>query len=195
MPLIENKVWNYPYLLIKIALPRQALPRVYNKLEDIMSLTTCFKLFALSSLLFSISAWSAFPRGCEVTGFGYNQNFLILNEKGDQSFYLLQNRSNNKIELERHENTETFMSPPLQATIEPSYWAAFASDVKNLYFKCYQHVNGDVQSVDCRDVLEICQYPRVKFALSNMGNYWISSNKPQNAIIQDAVAKGIYLKW
>lgn len=161
-----------------------------------MSLKTIFKLVTVSFLLFSAISWATtFPRGCEVTGFGYNQRYLILNEKGDQSFYLLQNRSNNKIELERHESAEAFMSPPLQASIDPMNWAAFASDVKNSYFKCYQHANETTTSVDCRDVLEICQYPRVKFALSNMGNYWISSNKSQNAIIQDAVAKGIYLKW
>ncbi|HAT8961810.1 TPA: enhanced entry protein EnhB, partial [Legionella pneumophila subsp. pneumophila] len=29
----------------------------------------------------------------------------------------------------------------------------------------------------------------------NMGNYWISTNKSQNEVIQESVAKGIYLKW
>ena len=87
------------------------------------------------------------------------------------------------------------MTPPLQASIDPMNWAAFASDVKNINFKCYQHVNENTVNINCEDVLEICQYPRVRFALSNMGTYWISANKSQNAIIQDAVAKGIYLKW
>lgn len=165
-----------------------------------MSLSTPINALLLSSLFFSttLSAGkpaSNFPRGCEVTGFAYSQNLLILNESGDQSFYLMQNRSNTKIELERHELGDAFMSPPLQATIDPMNWAAFASDIKNLNFKCYQQVNGNTANIDCRDVLEVCQYPRVKFALSNMGNYWISSNKTQYGIIQDSVAKGIYLKW
>lgn len=140
-------------------------------------------------------AASIFPRGCEVTGFGYSENYLILNESGNQAYYLIQNRSDSKIELERFDNSDAFMSPPLQTSLDSMNWAAFASDVKNLNFKCYKHVEDNTSLVDCRDVLEICQYPRVKFALSNMGNYWISTNKSQNEVIQESVAKGIYLKW
>ncbi|HAT7851221.1 TPA: enhanced entry protein EnhB, partial [Legionella pneumophila] len=117
------------------------------------------------------------------------------NETGNQTYYLIQNRSDSKIELERFDNSDAFMIPPLQASLDPMSWAAFASDVKNLNFKCYKHVDENTALVDCRDVLEVCQYPRVKFALSNMGNYWISTNKSQNEVIQESVAKGIYLKW
>ena len=159
----------------------------------INSLNKSFILLIL--LITSVHSASTFPRGCEVIGFGYNQNYLVLNESGEQSYYLIQNRSDAKIELERHETDDAFMSPPLQATLEPSNWGAFASDVKNVFFKCYKHVDENTSVVDCRDVLEVCQYPRVRFALSNMGNYWISSNKSQNEVIQDSVAKGIYLKW
>ncbi|KGP63862.1 enhanced entry protein EnhB [Legionella norrlandica] len=143
----------------------------------------------------TVQAASIFPRGCEVTGFGYSENYLILNETGNQAYYLIQNRSDSKIELERFDNADAFMSPPLQATLDPLSWAAFASDVKNLNFKCYKHMDDNTSLVDCREVLEVCQYPRVKFALSNMGNYWISTNKSQSAVIQESVAKGIYLKW
>lgn len=154
------------------------------------------KLVLVSALLLNAAhAGSSFPRGCEVSGFGYNQNYLILNESGEQSYYLIQNRSDAKIELERHETDDAFMSPPLQASLEPTNWGAFASDVKNVNFKCYKHVDENTSVVDCRDVLDVCQYPRVRFALSNMGNYWISTNKPQNLVIKDSVDKGIYLKW
>lgn len=149
-----------------------------------------------SALLASATqAASTFPRGCEVTGFGYNQDNLILNETGDQSYYLIQNHSDTALELERVTTEEAFMSPPLHAALDASNWGAFASDIKNLTFKCYKRVAENTVPVSCRDVLEICQYPRVKFALSNMGNYWISFNKPQDSIIKDSVAKGIYLKW
>lgn len=142
-----------------------------------------------------VYANTSFPRGCEVTGFAYQQNFLVLNESGDQSYYLIQNRTDAKIELERHETSEAFMTPPLQATLDPMNWAAFASDVKNLNFKCYKHQEENTSMVNCSEVLDVCQYPRVRFALSNMGNYWISENKTQDEVIKDSVAKGIYLKW
>ena len=152
-------------------------------------------IFLSALLINAVNAASSFPRGCEVSGFGYSQNYLILNESGEQSYYLIQNRSDAKVELERHETGDAFMSPPLLATLSPMNWGAFASDVKNLNFKCYKHVEENTAIVDCRDVLDVCQYPRVKFALSNMGNYWISSDKSQSEVIQDSVAKGIYLKW
>ena len=162
-----------------------------------MSLFSCFtKSLMLSALLVSsLNAASSFPRGCEVSGFAYDQNYLVLNETGDQSYYLIQNRSEGKVELERHDTADAFMSPPLLASLEPTNWAAFASDVKNVNFKCYKRAEENTSLVDCKDVLEVCRYPRVRFALSNMGNYWISTNKTQANVIQDSVAKGIYLKW
>lgn len=136
-----------------------------------------------------------FPRGCEVTGFGYNGTLLVFNEHGNQSYYLVKNRSNRNIELQRVETKEVFMSPPLAARLDSGNWAAFASDVPNQYFQCLYVESNNSQKVDCRDVLDVCQYPRAKFALSNMGNYWVSTNKDQRQIINDSAAKGIYLRW
>ncbi|WED44407.1 enhanced entry protein EnhB [Legionella cardiaca] len=136
-----------------------------------------------------------FPHGCEVSGFGFGQNHLIVNDNGLQSFYLIQNRSNQPIELQRIETREVFMSPSLNVKLDPLNWAAFASDIENLHFQCFIKENETIKTLDCRDVLDVCQYPRVKFALSNMGNYWVSTNKGQNEVITDATKKGIYLRW
>ncbi|KTD23667.1 hypothetical protein [Legionella israelensis] len=153
-------------------------------------------LFIFISLFSADICWAQnYPRGCEVKGFGYDGNYLLLNETGEQTFYLLQNTSNAKVELQRYETRNVFMSPTLQVHIDPENWAAFASDIKNLTFQCYVHNNNHTSLVNCRDVLDVCQYPRVKFALSNMGNYWVSVNKTQNQVIKDAIAKGILLRW
>ena len=153
-------------------------------------------LLAISALCSVANAATQFPRGCEVTGYGFSQNYLMLNEHGNQTLYLIQNRSDKQIELEHYETrSDVFMSPKLESKLAPSSWAAFASDVSNLYFKCYTQVDKERVSVNCRDALDICQYPRVKFALSNMGNYWVSTDKSQAQVIQDAVSKGIFLHW
>lgn len=151
-------------------------------------------LFIITSVAFS-KAWSAFPRGCEVTGFGYNGTNLVLNENGNQSYYLIQNRDTRNIEMQRVEERDAFMTPPLTARFDPSNWSAFASDISNLHFQCFISEETGRVKVDCRDVLEVCQYPRVKFALSNMGNYWVSVNKDQRQVINESTAKGIYLRW
>lgn len=180
---------DFAFFMVKIT--RNLLIEVVMSLLHRMNKS----LFLSIILISSANAAESFPRGCEVTGFGYNQNYLILNETGNQSYYLIQNHSDSKIELERLNNEEAFMNPPLHATLDPMNWGAFASDVKNLSFKCYKHTDENSALVACNEVLEVCQYPRVRFALSNMGNYWIAFNKPQGEIIQDSVAKGIYLKW
>ena len=151
----------------------------------------CSLVFAMMS--FSGQAASAFPRGCEVSGFGYMGSHLVFSNQGKQAFYLLQNVGSKAIELQRLANHEVFMSPSLSAKLSPHRWAALAADVDNLHFVCtYVDTN---ESVNCRDVIDVCQYPRVKFALSNMGNYWVSINKDQRQVINDSSAKGIYLRW
>lgn len=152
--------------------------------------------FIIINLIAISSGWAkSYPKGCEVKGFGYDHHYLLLNETGGQTFYLLQNVSKGKIELQRYETQNVFMSPSLQVHIDAEQWAAFASDIQNSAFQCYVHDNNHRSQVSCQEVLDVCQYPRVKFALSNMGNYWVSVNKPQNQVIKDAVAKGILLRW
>lgn len=148
----------------------------------------------LSGLDLAYSA-TIFPHGCEVTGFGYIDNYLILNEHGEQAFYLIQNHSHKMIEMEVYETKNVFMSPRLHSTLDPNNWSAFASDIENQHFKCFTQENDTIEMVKCSDYLDVCQYPRVKFALSNMGNYWVSTNKEQGQVIKDAVAKGILLRW
>lgn len=171
-------------------------------------LRTLFHSSLLSLALFSQVYAATFPHGCEVKGFSYDGRVLSLNDTGAQTFYLLQNINSQPIELRRVEEKDVFMSPPLIARLQPENWAAFASDIQNMQFECLltspnaeaseltsEIPNPKLKTVDCRDVLEVCQYPRVKFALSNMGNYWVSTNKPQRQVINDAAAKGILLRW
>jgi len=154
-------------------------------------------IFALSFILAysSTAASGTFPVGCQVTGFGFNQNFLLLNENGNQAFYLIENHSNKPIQIELHETREVFMSPKLHSKLDPLQWSAFASDVQNQHLKCFTQEGENTTIINCKDVLDVCQYPHVKFALSNMGNYWVSTNKEQAQVIKDTVAKGIWLKW
>lgn len=147
----------------------------------------------------SLSQADAFPRGCEVRGFGYDGRHLILNETGTQTLYLIQNRAGRTIELRRVEDPNVFMSPPLITRLDAEKWAAFASDIQELNFECLlsqkDSQDNKVQNIDCREALDVCQYPRVKFALSNMGNYWVTTNKTQSQVINDTAGKGILLRW
>lgn len=158
------------------------------------------KIFAVTTFLcgFALNTHAAglFPRGCEVSGFGFQDQYVTFNDTGGQMYFLVENRSSLNIELERISTTPVFMTPKLQTKIAAGAWAAFASDVDSTHFKCgIRDAENNIQQISCVEVLGICQYPRVRFALSNMGTYWVSTNKPQAQVIKDSTSKGIYLKW
>ena len=159
-------------------------------------LNSRFSWFILVSLFSTHTAIAdSFPRGCESSAYAFQYAFVTLNDRGAQMYYLMQNRSTATIELERVDTEQSFMSPKLQTKLEPNQWAAFASDVSNTHFRCIRRQDEDIIPIECREVLQICQYPRVKFAISNMGSYWVSTNKSLQQVINDSTAKGIYLKW
>lgn len=146
-------------------------------------------------LLLPTAAWSDFPRGCESSGFGFDDPYVIFNDTDQQTFFLIENNSTLPIQLERVETEDTFMSPKLESKLDPSRWSAFASDISNVHFQCFARTSGAPTLINCRQALTICQYTRAKFALSNKGSYWVSTNKPQKQVIHDASKKGILLRW
>ncbi|MCH9757281.1 MAG: enhanced entry protein EnhB [Gammaproteobacteria bacterium] len=152
-------------------------------------------LYRLITLLFISNTAFAFPHGCESSGFGFNDPYVIFNDTGRQTFFLIQNHSDIKIELQRVETEDTFMSPKLRSNLNPDKWSAFASDTSDVHFQCLTYSNEKPIRINCRETLTICQYPRAKFALSNMGSYWVSTNKPQKQVIRDSIKKGILLRW
>tara|TARA_Y100001956_G_scaffold82770_1_gene105495 strand:+ start:3147 stop:3644 length:498 start_codon:yes stop_codon:yes gene_type:complete len=158
-----------------------------------------YMVFILRVILLIYMAQSSFaaifPKGCEKTGFGYNGPLLTFNHANEQAYFLIHNRSYQPIKLKHVETTDVFMSPSLTAYLKPNYWAAFASDMPEQLFQCVVIEEKIPKQVNCRDVLDVCQYPRVKFALSNMGNYWVAVNKAQRQVIQESTKKGIFLKW
>lgn len=137
----------------------------------------------------------AFPQGCEAVGFGYDDPYVIFNDTGAQTYFLIQNHSSTPIQLERVETEDRFMSPKLESKLNPNKWSAFASDIADVHFQCLALDSDKPERVNCREMLTICQYPRVKFALSNMGSYWVSTNKPQRQVIRESIKKGILLRW
>ena len=152
-------------------------------------LKRCAPLLLMPSITF------AFPQGCELSGFGFDDPYVIFNDTGNQTYFLIQNHSNTPIELQRVETEDAFMSPKLQNKIAPNNWSAFASDISNVNFQCISINDKKPTRVNCRDVLTLCQYPRAKFALSNMGSYWVSTNHPQKQVIRESIKKGILLRW
>lgn len=157
-------------------------------------LSTMIRIFYVFLLIYA-SQCIAFPKGCEENGYGYHDPYVLFNDTGNQTYFLVKNHSGSTIRLERVETEDRFMSPKLPCKLDASNWSAFASDIPDVHFQCFNIEGAEPTRVNCREVLTICQYPRVKFALSNMGSYWVSMNKSQKQVIRESIKKGILLRW
>jgi hypothetical protein len=147
-------------------------------------------------VMVTAQTWAdGFPKGCEPRDYQFSNNNLVLNESGVQRLFVIYNQSTLSVEMQRRQTNDTFMSPSLSVSLAAGSWSAFASDLQNLEFECHVTKDENTQKVNCAQHLSVCEYPRAKFALSNMGNYWVSANKGQRDVINDAAAKGIYLHW
>lgn len=87
---------------------------IIDKFKSYLAIIFSFLVLTVYNVAFSTSL----PKGCEHKGYEFNDPFLILNQTGEQTFYLIENISDNKIELQKHETDDVFMSPPLIAILE-----------------------------------------------------------------------------
>ena len=87
------------------------------------------------------------------------------------------------------------MSLAWQARLNKNMWATIAISEENMNFNCNHISKGQIKLINCANAIRICQYPRVKFTLSNLGTYWIAKNKTLRNSMSKAIKKGILLSW
>ncbi len=111
------------------------------------------------------------PRGCETIGYEFRDGALVLNQLGEQTIYFIQNIRQSNIHLKHGKSNNEFMKLGWQAQLSHQRWAAIAVSEKDMDFKCEILNKGQANPINCQTAIRICQYPRVKFALSNQGTY------------------------
>ena len=153
-------------------------------------------LILLGAGLLSMQAWSeGFPKGCEPRDYQFSHQHLILNETGQQRLFVIYNHTSFPVRIQRYQTQSFFMGPSLSVNLGAGEWSAFATDLRQMQLECRMPKGEQTYRVDCGQYLAVCEYPRAKFPVSNMGNYWVAANKPQREVINEAAAKGIYLHW
>jgi hypothetical protein len=165
----------------------------------------CYSLliFISTATFAKYQAPSIFPGGCKVSGYGFKYNKLVLYPKGRQAFYLIYNHSNEPVIMEHvPKKRNGFMSPMMKTTLDPENWAGLATDINKIRFVCYKYDNSQIEAenpnaipLSCNEILDVCEYPYVRFADTNHGTYWTSTNKTRTEVINDTTRKGIYLRW
>ncbi len=134
-----------------------------------------------------------FPPGCRQTGFDFSEDQLVLTQIPEgqvQTVYLIHNRA--PFEVAVRADTSSKFVPSYDKIIKPDSWITFARDLPKVVFHCRA---GDTESVDCGEVLELCNYNNAKFPESNLGTYWITNSNTQDAVIHSSIKKGILLRW
>jgi hypothetical protein len=158
-----------------------------GRLKFIKHMSIFLGLFIILSSAYA----KKFPRGCEEVGFHFENQEIILNENNQQNIYFIENNTKKTMHLKYDEKKNVFMSVGWEAELNPKKWVVFASDQQAQHFQCFTKK----QQVMCHQSLRVCSYPRVKFATSNQGSYWIAKNVSLYQGKRQAIRKGILLRW
>jgi len=141
------------------------------------------------------SAKRKFPHGCRELGFEFQSPLLLIksNPKGQQqTLFLIHNITPTDIRLK--DETAPRFSPNYEKIIPANSWAAFAFDSDLVQFNCSAAVN-DENKFNCQHAVELCQYNNAKFPDQNFGTYWLEETGSRDETMEEAIQKGILLRW
>lgn len=148
----------------------------------------------------SYAARNLYPKGCEPKGYEYKDLALIFKPVGPteklQTLFLVHNISNYPVKLISQKLRHQAFAPKFKHIIDGQNWAVFVTNSSETHFKCVANNGYDSGAhVDCSQVLQICQYPRAKFAVHNRGTYWLAQTYSMKEAVRSAVKNGILLRW
>lgn len=166
-----------------------------NKMiQKILMVTFIFLSFGMITNL--ANAEKKFPRGCEETGFEFKDGKLLITPEEDkQTVYLMSNTSRSNIEVRYYDPKYPNLGN-WESIIKPRRWSSFAADMSTL-FTCLSMKKGKkTETVDCKDVMRLCQYPRAKVPLHMHGTYFITKNiYTMNSAVRQTIREGVLLRW
>lgn len=141
-----------------------------------------------------------FPNGCRSVGYSFKHYTLILkpNLKGhSQSLYFIHNKTSQPLTFYQMRTGNEAYIMHLNNKIQPWQWGVFATDEKQVRFICATpSTTSDYgQIVNCENVVELCEYPNVKFSINNHGNYWAVPSDEKIKARNNVIKQGVLLKW
>lgn len=108
-----------------------------------------------------------------------------------QTMFLIHNKSMQSLEIKSKKFEGQMYKPDNDNVIGPNQWAAFAMDEPEVQFICSN--NG--KTINCSNVLEVCEYNHAKFSDSTMGTYWVVKSDTLENAVYGAIHIGILLRW
>lgn len=149
----------------------------------------------------SLAAKRKFPHGCKPVGYQFTYGALELKPVSEtqkiQTVYLIHNISHRVVELEAQKLAHHPVSPGYVTELDGDLWTAFVQDEPIVKFTCkFVYGDDEKQTTACNEVLELCQYPRAKFAGHNGGSYWVKQQgESLKQAIDSVIENGVLLRW
>lgn len=135
----------------------------------------------------------AFPEGCSADGFKFSGKELILNDgSGDAlNLFLFHNFSEETLYINHEPKNNPGASAGWSTELGAGNWSAIAMSDVNFWFTCGKMVPGKFELVSCSGELKVCKFTNPVFNKESSGSYWVSENKPLDAILETIKSHGI----
>lgn len=156
------------------------------------------KLILIFSFALAISnSWGAPkpPNNCLDSQYQYIDEQLLLSPlvtEPIQRLYLVKNTSPDTVIL-THTNEDYLVSLGWRSKIDKDRWSAFGVDTSDFLIDCKRQDGETILPIACEAVLAVCYIPDTRFALSSLGSFWVSENKPLNQALVEVRRKGVKL--
>ncbi len=159
---------------------------------------------AAASVVFTIFLWvlmtdcraengnADFPANCTQTGFEYKSGNIILNtgSESQQRLYLLNNKSESDYWV-THPVKDPGASAGWTSDLNPGNWSAFTSNIPGFELTCMKTGQSSMETLSCEKVLRVCRIENPVFKPDMSGNYWVSEDKPLDAVLNEIGSRGI----
>lgn len=153
-----------------------------NLFVGILSAITMFISFScLSSNEEKKEEKLRYPYDCTAENYYYHYYTLILNPSQKyeaQSIYFVHNTSSKIINLLQTKNGDEPYIMHMKTTIKPNMWSVLAMDEKQISIICtWKNEKASREEVlNCKNLLDICEFTHSKFGDNHRGNYWVVEN-------------------
>lgn len=139
-----------------------------------------------------------FPIGCVHSGYKFDLYNIILTpstKEYPQTIYFIRNKSNQEIYMLQAHNGHDSYVIHVDGSIRPLRWSVLAVSEPKLKYICasYDKRKQEHRVLNCKNVLELCEFPRARFGTNHRGTYWLTLNQSRTGAVRVARYHGVLL--
>lgn len=138
------------------------------------------------------------PTGCLNVGHKYDLYNVIFKPtatKSRQTIYFIHNIGNKSVYLHEAGESDKPYVMYINGKISPDNWSVLAVTKKQIKFNCTYFDENKKQHrvINCKDALEICEFPKALFGPNHRGTYWVLYNTSRKSAVNMTRNHGVWL--